>query len=181
MFVNDAAFESLKSAWIDTFRKQKQTMEDAVAQLSDDELHRSVAPGVNSVAIIMNHVAGSMRSRWTDFWTTDGEKPDRDRDSEFAARDEPRDAMMARWNAAWATLLGVIEAMQPEDLRRSVTIRGEVHTVPLAICRAMEHYGYHRGQVLMLARVVKGADWKWLTIAPGKTGEFNRAMREKHG
>ncbi len=174
-------FAQIKAAWLDTFGKQKQSMEDAAAQLSDEQLHRRVAPGVNSVAIIMNHVAGSMRSRWTDFWTSDGEKPDRDRESEFAQRTESRAELMARWNAAWSTLLRVIETMEPGDMLRSVTIRGEPHTVPMAVCRAMEHYGYHRGQILMLARVVKGEGWRWLTIAPGQTQAFNRAMHEKHG
>lgn len=174
------SFDKLKSAWLDTFRMQKRTIEAAAAQLSDDELHRRVATNVNSVAIIMNHVAGSMRSRWTDFWTTDGEKPDRNREGEFAEPTEPRDQMMARWNAAWATLLGVIESLRPEDMTRSVTIRGEPHTLPLAVCRSIEHYGYHRGQILMLARTAKGESWQWLTIAPGKTNEFNKAMHDKH-
>lgn len=172
----------LIDSWVKIFESQKRLAEGAIAQLSDAQLHEPIAPGTNSVAIIMNHMAGNMRSRWTGFLTSDGEKPDRDRESEFAQRREPRAVVVERWDAGWDCVFSALRTLTPEDLHRTVTIRGEPHSVPDAVNRQISHYGYHVGQILLIARILVGDErWKWLTIAPGGSAGFNERMKRKFG
>jgi hypothetical protein len=179
--------EQALEAWREAFRSQKTLIERAVAQLSGDQLHEAIAPGTNSIAVILVHMAGSMRSRFTDWLTTDGEKPWRNREGEFdaaAARALSREEIMSRWESAWAILFGALDALAPVDSERTITIRAEPHTIPLAIERQVSHYGYHAGQVVLIAKILTqraGRDWQHLSIPPGQTDAFNDRMRERHG
>ena len=162
------------------FRSNKRLAERAMEQLSDEQFFTAIDAEANSVAVIVKHLAGNMRSRWTDFLTTDGEKPDRDRDSEFVVEREDRAAMLERWEAGWRCLFGALEALAPADLLRTVTIRGEPHTVVEAINRQLTHYGQHVGQIVFLAKHLKSADWQTLSVARNKSADFNAEMGRKH-
>lgn len=156
------------------FEKYRRMAERAVAQVPESRWSARLDPEANSVALVMKHLAGNMRSRWTDFLTTDGEKPDRDRDSEF--EDAPGDdasSIRARWDAGWTTLLAALDGLTPADLGRTVTVRGEPHTVAQAIQRQLTHYAYHVGQIVLLAKHEAGPEWKTLSIARGKSREFD--------
>lgn len=160
------------------FRKMKELAEKALAQVSDEAFFAQLDPESNSIALIVKHVAGNARSRWTDFLTADGEKPDRRRDSEFIV--EPGDtrvSLLARWEAAWQALFDALAPLTAADLERMVLIRGEAHTVLQAINRQMAHYAYHLGQIVYLARHYAGSRWQTLSIPRGKSEEFNQAMR----
>ena len=173
-------FESTKSAWLAELRKQKQWAEHAAAQVPDQKLHQAIAPGTNPVSVIMKHLAGSLRSRFTDFLTSDGEKDWRNRDSEFIVGNEPREEVMVIWNRGWDTVLGAVEALTEADMARTVTIRAEPHTIPLAVTRAIAHCAYHTGQIMLVSRILAGSDgWNWATIAPGKSEEFRQRMTRR--
>lgn len=162
------------SSAIDTFRSQKRLAERALAQLSDEQLRTALDPNTNSIAVIMKHMAGNMLSRWTDFLHSDGEKPWRGRDQEFVDEFTSRGEIEAYWEKGWARLLGAIESLAPEDLGRTVVIRGEPHSVSLAIDRQLSHYGYHVGQIVLIARILAGENWTVLTIPRGQSEEYNR-------
>jgi hypothetical protein len=147
----------------------KESADKSIAQVDDAQMFDTIDPDANSIALIMKHVAGNMRSRWTDFLTSDGEKPDRARDSEFEADGgDTRDALVASWEAAWALTLGTIGALTPEDLQRTVYIRGQAHSVVEAINRQMTHYAEHVGQIVFLAKHYAGENWKTLSIPKRK-------------
>jgi uncharacterized damage-inducible protein DinB len=153
-----------------SFRKQKQMAEQAFGQLHDDEFFRQPGEGSNSVAIIVKHLAGNLKSRWTDFLTTDGDKPWRDRDGEFViGPEDSRARLLAAWEEGWDALLGTLNGLGEEDPLRRITIRGEGHTVLQAIDRALTHAAYHAGQILYVARLVKQGGWQWITIPPGQS------------
>jgi hypothetical protein len=174
--------QAVIAAWLAEFSRAKKQIDDAVSQLSDDQFRTRLTPGSNSCALIVKHLAGNMRSRWTDWLTSDGEKPDRDRDREFADEGEPRETLVNALAAGWSLVLGSIKALKPEDLSRTVTIRGEPHTVPQAVERQVAHYAYHAGQIQLIARIVHGNEgWEWNSVAPGQTAAFNRAMAERFG
>jgi hypothetical protein len=155
-------------------RKLKTQADQALTQTTDEHLFARLDPEANSIAVIMKHMAGNMRSRWTDFLTTDGEKPDRERDSEFELNSaDTRESVFARWEHGWATVLGSIAALTPADLGKTVRIRGESHTVIEAINRQTSHYAAHVGQIVLLAKHYAGADWKTLSIPRGKSKEFD--------
>lgn len=147
------------------FRRYKKLAEDAIAQLAPDEW--SYAPGEesNSIAVLMKHVGGNLRSRWTDFLTTDGEKPDRNRDAEFepGETDTP-EALKAVWEAGWSALFKTLDSLSDENLLRTVTIRGEPHSVPLALERSLAHTAYHVGQIVYLAKMLRDVEWRTLSI-----------------
>ncbi|MCM3879245.1 MAG: DUF1572 domain-containing protein [Vicinamibacterales bacterium] len=146
-------------------RKLKAQAEKAMAQVTDEQWFATLDPESNSIAHIVKHMAGNMRSRWTDFLTTDGEKPDRNRDTEFeVGPTEMRTAMMASWEGGWTTFAAAIASLQPGDLAKTVTIRGEPHTVVQAIGRQMTHYASHVGQIVLLAKHCAGPHWKTLSI-----------------
>jgi hypothetical protein len=170
----DNAAEFL-SAIIDAFEANKRLADRAVGQVPDDKLHAALDPNTNSVAVIMTHVAGNLTSRWTDFLTTDGEKPWRDRDGEFVAAFASRAELLACWERGWACLLTTLRGLRPEDLGKTVTIRGEPHSMPLAVARSLGHTCYHVGQIVQVARVHAGDEWTTLTIPRGGSEQFNRA------
>jgi hypothetical protein len=148
----------------------------AIAQLDDASLHIQINPLQNTVAVIMQHMAGNALSRWADFLTTDGEKPDRDRDSEFIDRQLPRPELLALWERGWKCLFDALAPLTDEDLSRTVTIRREPHTVFKAIVRQIAHYSWHTGQIALIAKHIKQEPWQYLTLPPGGTQEFNRKM-----
>jgi len=153
-------------------RKLKSQADKAIAQIKDDDLFALIDPDANSIAIIMKHLAGNMRSRWTEFLTTDGEKPDRNRDSEFVEPPMTREALMEMWETGWRCVWSALEPLKQEDLGRTVTIRGEAHSVLQAINRQIAHYAYHVGQIVMLAKHFQGESWRSLTI-PKKKGAIS--------
>jgi hypothetical protein len=165
---------------IEAFRGLKKLADKAVAQVNDEEFFRTIDAESNSIALIMKHMAGNMRSRWTDFLTSDGEKPDRRRDSEFIIEGEDRRAIEERWEAGWQTVFDALTPLKGEDLMREVTIRRDPHTVVQAINRQISHYGQHTGQIVFLAKHLKSADWKTLSIPRGKSEAVNKEMEEKH-
>jgi hypothetical protein len=161
-------------------RGHKRLAEGAMAQLKDQELFIMLDPESNSIAVIMKHMAGNMRSRFTDFLTTDGEKPDRHRDQEFeVAATTSRADLTIWWEEGWARVLGAIESLKPEDVTRTVTIRGEPHTVMQAINRQIAHYAYHTGQIVFLAKHIRSSKSKTLSIARGKSEELNAKLPKK--
>ncbi len=164
-----------------TLRGHKRLADDAIAQLSDDQFFALPDPESNSVAIIVKHIAGNLRSRFTNFLTTDGEKPDRNRDREFLMHnDAKREEILASWEQNWQLLFETINSLQPTDLERTVTIRGEPHSVLQAINRSVAHLAFHAGQITFLAKHWKGAEWKSLSVPKGQSEQFNAKMLEKH-
>jgi hypothetical protein len=169
----------LKDA-ISQFRKLKILVEKSLNQVSDKDFFKELGPESNSIAIIVKHMTGNMRSRWRDFLTSDGEKPDRHRDTEFElAPDDSREAIMTRWEHGWKFLFDSVEPLKAEDLEKKITIRGEPHSVLEAINRQLTHYSYHLGQIAYLARHYTGEKWETLSIPRGKSEEFHRDMRDK--
>jgi uncharacterized damage-inducible protein DinB len=165
----------LTSAAINTFEANKRLAERAVEQLPDDKLRVALDENTNSIAVIMKHVAGNLMSRWTDFLTTDGEKPWRNRDDEFVDSFRSRAEIMETWERGWARLLDALKSLAPTDLDKTVLIRGEQHSVPLALARSLGHTCYHIGQIVQVARILGGKDWKTLTIPKGGSEQFNKA------
>lgn len=155
-----------------TFESQKRLAEQAMAQLEPADFHKTLDPEMNSVAVIVQHLAGNMNSRWRDFLTSDGEKPDRRRDEEFVDGSADAEALMRFWEAGWATLFAALRDLTPQDLLRTVTIRGRAHSVLEAIERQMSHYAQHVGQIVFLAKHLKSADWQTLSIPRGKSKAF---------
>ena len=154
-------------------RGHKRMGEGAMAQLRDEDFFVTLDPESNSIAILVKHLAGNMRSRFTDFLTTDGEKPDRFRDREFEVTSTTtRGDVMKWWEEGWACVFGAVDPLQPEDVTRTVTIRGEGHTVLQAINRQIAHYAQHIGQIVFLAKHLKSSEWKTLSIPRGKSEEF---------
>jgi hypothetical protein len=165
--------------YIDEARRQmrgyKRMGEGAMTQLRDEDFFVKLDPESNSVAILVKHLAGNMRSRFTDFLTSDGEKPDRFRDHEFELTEATtRAEVMKWWDEGWGCVLGAIEALKPEDVMRTVTIRGEPHTVLQAINRQIAHYSAHIGQIVFLAKHLRSSEWKTLSIPRGKSEEFKK-------
>ncbi len=158
------------------FRANKGWADKAIGQLPDDQLHVSLDPNTNSIAVIMKHAAGNLLSRWTDFLTTDGEKPSRNRDDEFVDSFGSRGELIEYWEAGWQRLFATLEGLAPADLGRTVLIRGEPHSVPLAIQRSLAHCGYHVGQVILIARILAGENWKTITIPRGASATFNQRV-----
>ena len=161
--------ENVLSDVISEYGKLKKLGERAVAQLDDQQLFVSLDPESNSIAVLIRHIAGNMRSRWTDFLTTDGEKPDRNRDGEFVI--EPgasRETVMSWWESGWACTLAAITALTPDDLSRVVKIRGEDHTVVEALNRQLTHYAAHIGQIVFLAKHLKSSEWRTLSVPKKK-------------
>ena len=158
------------------FHQYKKLAEGAMAQVTDEQLGATLDPEMNSIAVIVKHMAGNMRSRWTDFLTTDGEKPTRNRDSEFEEPPTTRAALIAMWNGGWQCLFTALEALTEADLSRTVTIRGEAHSVMQAINRQVAHYASHCGQIIFLAKHLQSANWTSLSVPRKKSAEFNRRV-----
>jgi hypothetical protein len=155
------------------FRGQKRMGEAAMAQLRDEDFFVTLDPESNSIAILVRHIAGNMRSRFTDFLTSDGEKPDRFRDREFEIGPAtPRTEVMKWWEDGWAIVLNTIDSLTPEDVMKTVTIRGEPHTVLQALNRAIAHYAQHIGQIVFLTKHLRSSQWTTLSIPRGKSEEY---------
>jgi hypothetical protein len=149
---------------LELFRYYKTLAERAMAQVADEQLFEAIDEENNSIAIVVKHMAGNMRSRWTDFLTTDGEKPDRNRDSEFVEPAGTRAELMDLWEDGWGYVFRALEPLSEADLGRRVTIRGEAHSVMQAINRQVAHYANHVGQIVMLGKHFAGSRWVSLTI-----------------
>ena len=158
------------------FRQCKKIADGAMAQLTDEQLYAALDDEMNSIAVIVKHMAGNMRSRWTDFLTTDGEKPDRNRDSEFQDPPAGREALLKLWEQGWNCLFQALEPLSDSDLTRTITIRGEAHSVMQAINRQMAHYSIHCGQIIFLAKHLRGAGWKSLSVPRGGSAGFNQKV-----
>jgi hypothetical protein len=156
-----------------TYRNYRKLAEAAVDQVSDEELRTALDTEDNSIAVIMQHVAGNLRSRFRGFLTADGEKPDRNRDAEFETRSADRAALMAEWNGAWDIVLGELDALTPEDLERTVHIRSEAFIAVEALNRSVTHTAYHVGQIVFLAKHLKGSAWTSLSIPKGKSADHH--------
>lgn len=161
---------------INNFNTYKSLADKAIAQLSDDELFKSLSNDDNSVAIIMQHMIGNARSRFTDFFTSDGEKPNRNRDEEFVLKYTNREQLLVQWEDAWKLLFDLLYNMKPEELSNTVHIRAERQSALKAINRQIAHYAYHVGQIVFLAKHFKGESWNTLSIAKGKSEEYNKNM-----
>lgn len=150
------------------FRQYKKMGEGAMAQVGDEQLFALLDSEANSIALIVKHMVGNMRSRWTDFLTSDGEKPDRNRDSEFVEPPATREAILQIWEKGWALVFAALEPLTDADLGRTVYIRGEAHSVTQAINRQLCHYALHCGQIVLLAKHYSGDRWKSLSIPKAK-------------
>jgi hypothetical protein len=160
----------------------KKLADEAMAQVDDAQFLASLGGEENGIALIVKHMAGNLRSRWTDFLVSDGEKPDRDRDAEFEMHTgDGRAALMEAWEHGWATFLGTLAALAPDDLGRTVTIRGEPHTVIRAVDRGVSHACYHVGQIVLLAKHFAGPEWRTLSIPRRQSRQFNDQMADRHG
>ena len=166
----------VSEAALETFRSYKDLADRAVAQLEDEQLHTALDANTNCIAVIMNHLAGNMRSRWTDFLTSDGEKPWRNRDAEFIDDLGSREELDAFWEEGWSRLFEAIESLTDEDLSTIVNIRGKPHTVVRAIDRQLGHYAYHVGQILLIGRILAGEKWTMLTIPRGDSENYNQRV-----
>jgi hypothetical protein len=170
----DLAIEFIAAA-INAFEANKRLADRAVEQVPDDKLHAALDANTNSIAVIMKHVAGNLLSRWTDFLTADGEKPWRNRDDEFVDSFGSRAEVLELWDRGWACLFQTLRGLKREDLEKAVLIRGEPHSVPLALERSLGHTCYHIGQIVQVARIHAGEKWNVLTIPRGGSEQFNRA------
>ena len=174
----------ISTAYLDdlfrSLRGHKRLADNAIAQLNDQQFFAAPDPEDNSVAVIVKHVAGNLRSRFTDFMTSDGEKPDRHRDHEFEVTDATRDQIMSWWEQHWQLLFDTINTLQPDDLERTVTIRAQPHSVLQALNRSMTHLAYHTGQIVWLSKHWKGAAWQSLSIPKGQSEQVNAKMVEKY-
>ncbi len=158
-------------------RQYKKMAEQAMAQVTDEQLYQTLDREMNSIAIIVKHMTGNMRSRWTDFLTTDGEKPDRNRDSEFVEPPPTREDLMKRWEEGWRLVFAALEPLAEADLARTVTIRGEAHSVLQAINRALAHYASHIGQIVLLAKHFAHDKWQTLSVPRNRSAEFNQRVQ----
>ena len=163
------------SSVINAFEANKRLADRAIAQVPDNKLHSALDANTNSVSVIMKHIAGNLISRWTDFLTTDGEKPRRNRDGEFAEAIGNRADLLDLWERGWSCLLMTLKNLTLEDLGKTVLIRGEPHSVPLAMERSLGHTCYHVGQIVQVARIHGGETWNTLTIPRGGSDQFNKA------
>jgi len=164
---------------VKSFRNYKKMAERAIEQVSEEEFFALVDAEANSIAVIVKHIAGNALSRWTDFLTSDGEKDFRNRDIEFELIDDTRESLMEFWERGWLALFDNLEPLTVDDFSRTITIRGEPHTIVEAVNRQMTHYAYHIGQIVLLAKHFKSAEWKTLSVPKNKSAEFNQFLAEK--
>ena len=162
---------------VQDFRTLKSLADKAIAQVPDRDLHWQPDKESNSIAVIMKHLSGNMMSRWTDFLTTDGEKPSRDRDAEFESENASRDQLLTQWESGWARLFHTLDGLTESDLSRTIIIRGQAQSVVEAITRQIGHYGYHIGQIVYVAKHLRSEEWKNLSIPRGKSADYYRRGR----
>ena len=167
----------MRDKWVDSVNAMiasyRRMIEATVEQLTDDEFFRRPEPSINSVAIILRHLGGNLQSRWSGFFSTDGEKESRDRDSEFSDWDGDRASLMEYFQTGWQQFSQTVATIDSTNVNSTVFIRGEAHSVPQAVQRSLTHVAYHVGQIAIIARMVHEGEWKWLSIAPGKSAAHN--------
>jgi hypothetical protein len=174
--LGDAYLEDIRRQ----FHGQKKLAEKAMNQVSDELFFAVLDRESNSIALVVKHIAGNLRSRWLDFYDSDGEKPDRHRDAEFEiVASDTRVSLMEAWNAAWTILFDVVDPMTPQDLERTVTIRGEPHVVVRAVNRQLAHYAYHVGQIVFLAKHYAADHWQTLSVPRGQSEQLNARLRSR--
>ncbi len=161
------------------YRRYKRLADGAMEQVDEAALNRASAGFDNSIAVLVWHLSGNLASRFTEFLTSDGEKPWRARDEEFQPRQVSRSELLKTWEDGWRALTSALDGLTDEHLSRTVTIRGEPHSVHQALQRSLAHFAYHVGQIVYIAKEASGRDWKFMSIPPGKSAEFNRGMRTK--
>ena len=165
---------------ISGFRNSKALAERAIAQISDRDFFATLDEESNSIATIMKHMAGNMHSRWTDFLRSDGEKPNRNRDSEFVIGErDTKENLIQFWESGWGCLFAALESLTVDDLGKTIRIRSEPHTAIEAINRQLTHYAYHVGQIVFLAKHFAGRNWQTLSVPRGKSEEFTKEKRKK--
>jgi uncharacterized damage-inducible protein DinB len=164
---------------LQSFHSYKKLAERAMEQISDEEFFATIDEEANSIGVVVKHIAGNLVSRWRDFLTTDGEKSDRDRETEFEIIADTRESLMEFWERGWKTLFDSVEPLTVEELSRTITIRGEPHTVVEAMNRQLTHYAYHVGQIVLLAKHFKSKEWKTLSVPKNRSAEFNRFLSER--
>ncbi len=162
-----------------SFRNYKKMAERAIEQVSNEEFFALIDVEANSIALIVKHISGNLRSRWRDFLMTDGEKADRHRDTEFEIIEDSRETLMKAWEDGWQTLFDALEPLGSDDFAKTVTIRGEPHTIVEAINRQLTHYSYHIGQIVLLAKHFRSAEWKTLSVPKNRSAEFNIFLAKK--
>ena len=171
--------ENYHSDAVQSFRNYKRLAERAIEQVRDEEFFAAIDAEANSIGVVVKHIAGNLVSRWSDFLNSDGEKPNRNRDTEFEIIGDTRESLMEYWERGWKTLFDSLEPLTAEDFSRTVTIRGEPHTVVEAVNRQLTHYAYHIGQIVLLAKHFKSSDWKTLSVPKNKSAEFNKFLADK--
>ena len=177
--MSEQVLQNLLDETVGAFRNYKKLAERAIEQVSDEEFFRTIDAESNCLAAIGKHVGGNLRSRWTDFLTTDGEKADRNRDAEFVAETDSRESIIEIWETGFQTLFATLESLTTEDLEKTVTIRGEEFTVVKAINRSLAHTAYHVGQIAFLAKYFRAADWKTLSVPRNQSAEFTSWLKSK--
>jgi hypothetical protein len=177
MSSNDVVKDYLSDA-ISSFHSYKKLADNAIAQVKDDELFVTIDDEANSIAVVMKHMAGNMFSRWTDFLTSDGEKPSRNRDMEFVIESKSKAELLAYWEGGWQCLFDAVEPLQIEDFEKVITIRGQEHSIVQALNRQLTHYAYHVGQIVFLAKHFRSNEWKSLSIPKNKSAAFNQFLGE---
>ena len=164
---------------LQSFHSYKKLAERAMEQISDEEFFATIDEEANSIGVVVKHIAGNLVSRWREFLTTDGEKSDRDRETEFEIIADTRESLMEFWERGWKTLFDSVEPLTVEELSRTITIRGEPHTVVEAMNRQLTHYAYDVGQIVLLAKHFKSKEWKTLSVPKNRSAEFNRFLSER--
>jgi Protein of unknown function (DUF1572) len=183
MTMSDEIINNYLSDAVRSFHGYKKLAERAIERVSDEEFFVAIDAEANSIALVVKHIAGNLRSRWTDFLTTDGEKDFRDRDTEFEVLADTREALMQNWETGWRILFESIEPLTADDFSRNVTIRGEPHTIVEAINRQLTHYAYHVGQIVLLAKHFRSSEWITLSVPRKQSAQFNQfvAVRQQEG
>ena len=164
----------------DEYARYRNIGEKAIQQVSDQALNEALSPDNNSIAMIVRHISGNLISRFTEFQTSDGEKPWRDRDSEFEETNYDRRDVEEMWKQGWEVLENALSELTDDDLQRNVLIRGQAWTIHAALCRSLSHVAYHVGQIVFSARILNDGDWQWISVAKGQSREYNRnPIKEK--
>lgn len=176
--MTEKIIENYKTDTLEAFRNYKKLAERAIEQVSDEEYFKAIDAEANSIAVIVKHLGGNLRSRWTRFLTADGEKADRNRDSEFVVETDTRESLDVVWETGWNALFETLESLKIEDFGKTVQIRGEDFSVVKAMNRSLAHTAYHVGQIALLAKHFRAADWKTLSVPRGRSGEFNAYLAE---
>ena len=176
--MHEQIIENYKTDTLEAFRNYKKMAERAIEQVKTDEYFKAIDAESNPIAVIVKHLGGNLRSRWTDFLTTDGEKADRNRDGEFIAETDTQESLDELWETGWKALFATLENLNVEDFGKIVQIRGEDFSVVKAINRALAHAAYHVGQITFLAKHFRASDWKTLSVPRGQSGEFNAYLAE---